>query len=100
MDEGLDELFEKNNWDVNEKVFTAWFPQCCPPSILTRSKTLVKEFLNKKYKVNSPVMLYGGSVTTDNVVTLGKIGLISGFLIGGASLKSTSFIKIIKNYFK
>jgi triosephosphate isomerase len=45
-------------------------------------------------------MLYGGSVTTDNVVTLGKIGLISGFLIGGASLKSTSFIKIIKNYFK
>ena len=60
----------------------------------------LKEFLNKKYKVNSPVMLYGGSVTTDNVVTLGKIGLISGFLIGGASLKSTSFIKIIKNYFK
>jgi hypothetical protein len=26
--------------------------------------------------------------------------LVSGFLIGGASLKSTSFIKIIKNYFK
>ncbi|NBN88491.1 MAG: triose-phosphate isomerase, partial [Proteobacteria bacterium] len=24
----------------------------------------------------------------------------SGFLIGGASLKATSFIKIIKNYFK
>ena len=45
-------------------------------------------------------MLYGGSVTTDNVVTLGKISLLSGFLIGGASLKSTIFIKIIKNYFK
>ena len=58
------------------------------------------EFLKEKYKVNSPIMLYGGSVTTDNVVTLGKIGLISGFLIGGASLKSTSLIKIIKNYFK
>ena len=29
-----------------------------------------------------------------------KIFLISGFLIGGASLKSASFIKIIKNYFK
>ena len=60
----------------------------------------LKKFLKEKYKVNSPIMLYGGSVTTDNVVTLGKIGLISGFLIGGASLKSTSFIKIIKNYFK
>ena len=60
----------------------------------------LKKFLKEKYKVNSPIMLYGGSVTTDNVATLGKIGLISGFLIGGASLKSTSFIKIIKNYFK
>jgi triosephosphate isomerase len=60
----------------------------------------LKNFLKEKYKVNSPIMLYGGSVTTDNVATLGKIGLISGFLIGGASLKSKSFIKIIKNYFK
>ena len=60
----------------------------------------LKKFLKEKYKVNSPIMLYGGSVTTDNVATLGKIGLISGFLIGGASLKSKSFIKIIKNYFR
>jgi len=44
-------------------------------------------------------MLYGGSVTSDNVASLGNISLISGFLIGGASLKGKSFIKIIKNYF-
>jgi glutathione synthase len=37
--------------DVNEKVFTAWFPQCCPPSILTRSKSLIKEFLNTHEKI-------------------------------------------------
>ena len=60
----------------------------------------LKNFLKKKYNVNSPVMLYGGSVNKDNVATLGDISLISGFLIGGASLKATSFIKIIKNYFK
>ena len=60
----------------------------------------LKKFLKKKYNVNSPIMLYGGSVTKDNVATLGDISLISGFLIGGASLKATSFIKIIKNYFK
>ena len=60
----------------------------------------LKNFLKKKYNVNSPIMLYGGSVTKDNVATLGDISLISGFLIGGASLKATSFIKIIKNYFK
>jgi len=60
----------------------------------------LKNFLKKKYNVNSPIMLYGGSVTKDNVATLGDISLISGFLIGGASLKAKSFIKIIKNYFK
>ena len=60
----------------------------------------LKNFLKKKYNVNSPIMLYGGSVTKDNVATLGDISLISGFLIGGASLKASSFIKLIKNYFK
>ncbi len=56
-------------------------------------------FLKDKYKIKTPIMLYGGSVTSDNVASLGNISLISGFLIGGASLKSKSFIKIIKNYF-
>jgi triosephosphate isomerase len=60
----------------------------------------LKKFLKEKYKVNTPIMIYGGSVTTDNVATLREISLISGFLIGGASLKSASFIKIIKNYFR
>ena len=60
----------------------------------------LKKFLREKYKVNSPILIYGGSVTPDNVVTLGENSLISGFLIGGASLKSKSFIEIIKNYFR
>ena len=67
---------------------------------LNKIYTNIKKFLKDKYRVKSPIMIYGGSVTTDNVVTLSKISLISGFLIGGASLKSKSFIKIIKNYFK
>lgn len=62
--------------------------------------TKLKKFLREKYKVNSPILIYGGSVTPDNVVTLGENSLISGFLIGGASLKSKSFIEIIKNYFR
>ncbi|MGH8467963.1 MAG: glutathione synthase [Gammaproteobacteria bacterium] len=31
--------------DANEKLFTSWFPQCCPPSLVTRSRTRIKEFL-------------------------------------------------------
>ena len=61
--------------------------------------TKLKFFLKNKYKIRTPIMLYGGSVTSDNVANLGNISLISGFLIGGASLKSKSFIKIVKNYF-
>jgi glutathione synthase len=31
--------------DANEKLFTAWFPQCCPPSLVSREKQRLLEFL-------------------------------------------------------
>ncbi len=31
--------------DANEKLFTAWFPHCCPPSLVTRSRHRLMEFL-------------------------------------------------------
>jgi glutathione synthase len=31
--------------DANEKMFTAWFPQCCPPTLVSRSASLLREFL-------------------------------------------------------
>lgn len=33
--------------DANEKLFTAWFPQCCPPTLVTRQKHLIREFHQK-----------------------------------------------------
>src|SRR5690554_4771003 len=30
--------------DANEKLFTAWFPQCCPPTLVTRHTHLIREF--------------------------------------------------------
>lgn len=33
--------------DCNEKLFTAWFPQCAPPTLVTRSKTRLRDFLNE-----------------------------------------------------
>ena len=42
----------------------------------------------------------GKGIASASIATLREISLISGFLIGGASLKSASFIKIIKNYFR
>jgi glutathione synthase len=30
--------------DANEKLYTAWFPQCCPPTLVTRQNHLIKQF--------------------------------------------------------
>lgn len=37
--------------EINEKVYTAWFPQCTPPSIITRSRQALLEFLDEHGKV-------------------------------------------------
>jgi glutathione synthase len=31
--------------DINEKAFTAWFPECCPPTLITRSMAQLRQFL-------------------------------------------------------
>jgi glutathione synthase len=33
--------------DANEKLFTAWFPACCPPTLVTRSHALLREFFHE-----------------------------------------------------
>ncbi|MGI9301206.1 MAG: glutathione synthase, partial [Gammaproteobacteria bacterium] len=34
--------------DANEKAFTAWFPQCCPPTLVTRQRERAKTFLEEQ----------------------------------------------------
>jgi len=57
----------------------------------------IREFLKEKVSAEvsqSTRIIYGGSVTADNCVELGKKPDIDGFLVGGASLK-LDFVKII-----
>ena len=37
--------------DMNEKAYTAWFPQCTPPTLITRSMEEMKAFLNEHERV-------------------------------------------------
>jgi glutathione synthase len=37
--------------DMNEKAYTAWFPQCTPPTLITRSMVEMKAFLNEHERV-------------------------------------------------
>jgi triosephosphate isomerase len=58
----------------------------------------IKEFLQKNYFKSSHQnvkILYGGSVTPDNVDALMSMPDIKGVLVGGASLKPDTFLKII-----
>jgi len=33
--------------DANEKMFTSWFPQCCPPTLVTSNAELIKQFAHE-----------------------------------------------------
>lgn len=37
--------------DMNEKVYTAWFPQCCAPTLITRDMKDMESFLREHGKV-------------------------------------------------
>jgi glutathione synthase len=37
--------------DMNEKVYTAWFPQCCAPTLITRSMADMEAFLREHGKI-------------------------------------------------
>ena len=37
--------------DINEKVYTAWFPQCCAPTLITRDMADMGAFLREHGKV-------------------------------------------------
>ncbi|HEY0746257.1 MAG TPA: glutathione synthase [Steroidobacteraceae bacterium] len=47
--------------DMNEKVYTAWFPECCAPTLITRSMQDMGEFLREHGKaVCKPLDGMGG----------------------------------------
>lgn len=37
--------------DMNEKVFTAWFPQCCAPTLITRDMADMHAFLREHVRI-------------------------------------------------
>jgi glutathione synthetase, prokaryotic len=56
--------------DMNEKVYTAWFPQCCAPTLITRDMTDMHGFLREHGRVVCKP-LYGMGGRSIFVVDLG-----------------------------
>ena len=49
--------------DANEKAYTAWFPQCCPATLMTRDMGRIRAFLAEHHKiVVKPLEGMGGTL--------------------------------------
>ena len=66
---------------------------------LEKNILFIKSLLKSKFKLKNPIVLYGGSVNTENINKLKEIDVIDGFLVGGASLNAKKFIDIVKKTF-
>ena len=63
---------------------------------LEKNINFIRKLLNKRKNGKKVIILYGGSVNSNNIKNLIKISQIKGFIVGGASLKAKNFIDIIK----
>ncbi len=82
-----------------KNIFIAYEPiWAIGTGIIPKPKDLFNtvKFIKSKFKDKSQKVLYGGSVSPQNIKDLKKIDNINGFLIGGASQNSKKFIDIVK----
>ena len=68
------------------------------PKNARSSHRFIRELLDKNFLKFSKVthIIYGGSVNSENIHGFLKFSEIDGALVGGASIKATEFMKIIK----
>jgi triosephosphate isomerase len=102
VEKGLDGVSEGELDDViiaYEPVWAIGTGKTATPEDADNVHAYIRTVISKKYsKAASSVMrvLYGGSVKPENVDGLMAKPNIDGALVGGASLKSESFLRIIK----
>lgn len=64
--------------DANEKLFTTWFPECMPPTLVSSQPAQIREFLNKQEDIIvKPLDSMGGS----SVFRLQQAGLNTGVIL-------------------
>ncbi len=81
-----------------EPVWAIGTGRSATPEQIREAHSFIRKILQESYKdSNSVRILYGGSVTPENSGEILSIEDVDGALVGGASLKVESFIRIIKS---
>jgi triosephosphate isomerase len=71
------------------------------PEQIGQVHALVRQYLKSAFgssKSKGVRILYGGSVNAENASTIARIVEVDGLLVGGASLKSESFLPIVRAF--
>jgi len=63
---------------------------------ISATNSYIKTIVDNLYPDNNVKIIYGGSVNEKNIKELNKIKEVDGFLVGGASLNTKAFLKIIE----
>ena len=100
LNKGLYKIKKKENiliaYEPVWSIGTGLVPKC---EDLNHVISFIKIFLRNKMKFKNPKVLYGGSVSPQNISLLRKVLNLDGFLVGGSSQNSKKFIDIIKKTF-
>lgn len=92
-----------NNIDKLEKVIIAYEPDWTIGSNKSlNNKTIeeiilfIKKFICQNYKINDIIVLYGGSINSDNIEKINSISCLDGILIGNYSINIDKFLKFVE----
>ena len=90
------------NWDSKRKLIIAYEPvwaigtgKACDPHEAQKQHTRIKLIIKSLIPEADPVVLYGGSVSPENISSYLKEKDVDGVLVGGSSTKLESWLKIL-----
>ena len=98
MNQGLDGINIENIVVAYEPIWAIGTGKTATPEQAQEVHAFIREKLRVKYgnKSGDIRIIYGGSVTPENVDSLMACADLDGALVGGASLKVESFVRIVK----
>ncbi len=98
IEKGLNEIDVEGIVIAYEPIWAIGTGKTATPDQAQEAHAYIRERFRVLYgnKANEIRIIYGGSVTPENIDSLMACKDVDGALVGGASLKVESFVKIVK----